>query len=96
MAILSRTFLTDLGIELNEADYQALSDHFDTTLHQRVVDEIIDELMPEQADELAALQGHDDTEIQAWLTANVPDLAEIVSDEVYILLGEIAEHSDAI
>ncbi|HRC27856.1 MAG TPA: DUF5663 domain-containing protein [Candidatus Saccharimonas sp.] len=96
MALLDRTFLTDLGIALSDEDYQALSAHFETTLHERVIDEIVDELTPEQAEELAHLQQSDDATLQQWLTTNVSDLDEIVSDEVDILLGEIAENSEAI
>ena len=68
MALLDRTFLTDLGIALSDEDYQALSAHFETTLHERVIDEIVDELTPEQAEELAQLQQSDDAILQQWLT----------------------------
>ena len=37
-----------------------------------------------------------DSEIVQWLQTNVPDFADIVSDEVDILLGEIAENSENI
>ncbi len=96
MALLDKTFLTDLGIILTDEDYQALAKHFETTLHERVINEIIEELNPDQAEELATLQNSDDATVQQWLQANVPDLADIVSDEVDILLGEIAENSEGI
>lgn len=96
MAILSKQLIQDLGIELNEQDYASLSEHFETTLQERVINEITMELSPEQAQELAAMQSASETDLLAWLQANVPDLAEIVSDEVDILLGELAENSEAI
>ena len=96
MALLTRDFLTDLGIQLDGANFQALEEHFETTLHERVIAEIVEELTPEQAEELATLQGGDEATIQQWLTENVQDLADIVADEVDILLGEIAENSEAI
>jgi hypothetical protein len=96
MALLTRDFLTDLGIQLDDANYQALSEHFETTLHERVIAEIVEELTPEQAEELANLQQGDEATVQQWLTENVQDLADIVADEVDILLGEIAENSEAI
>ena len=96
MAILSKQLIQDLGIELNEQDYASLSEHFETTLQERVINEITMELSPEQAQELATMQSASDEDLLAWLQANVPDLAEIVSDEVDILLGELAENSEAI
>lgn len=96
MAILSKQFLADLGIELSEQDFASLAEHFETTLQERVINEITMELSPEQAQELATMQSASDEDLLAWLQANVPDLAEIVSDEVDILLGELAENSEAI
>ena len=96
MAILSKQLIQDLGIELNEQDYASLSEHFETTLQERVINEVTMELSPEQAQELATMQSASDEDLLAWLQANVTDLAEIVSDEVDILLGELAENSEAI
>lgn len=97
MAILSRELLDNLGITLDNETYTALSDHFDTTLQSRVIEEVVDSLTPEKASELATLQGNaNDQQILEWLQANVKDFAEIISDEVDILLGEIAENSDAL
>lgn len=96
MAILSKQLIQDLGIELSEQDYASLSEHFETTLQERVINEITMELSPEQAQELATMQSASDEDLLAWLQANVTDLAEIVSDEVDILLGELAENSEAI
>lgn len=96
MAILSKQFLEELGIELSEQDYTSLAEHFETTLQERVINEITMEISPEQAQELATMQSASEVDLLAWLQANVPDLAEIVSDEVDILLGELAENSEAI
>lgn len=96
MALLTPNLLTGLGINLSDQDYKLLADHFETTLNERVVNEIVLELSPEQAQELAGLEQANDEAVLAWLTSNVPDIAEIVADEVDILLGEIAENSEAI
>ena len=96
MPLLSPTLLENLGINLSEEHYQALAEHFETTLNERVINEIVLELSPEQAEQLSQLQQANDDEVLAWLKANVPDVAEIVADEVDILLGEIAENSEAI
>ena len=96
MPLLTRTILQNLGIDLTEEDFASLSQHFETTLDERVINEIVLELEPEQAAELAQLQGSDDQAVLAWLQANVPDLADIVSDEIDILLGELAENSESL
>jgi hypothetical protein len=94
MPILSRTLLEDLGINLSDADYQSLAEHFESTLEERVINEIVLELSPEQAEQLSHMQESSDDQIVDWVRANVPDFADIVSDEVDILLGELAEDSE--
>ena len=44
MPILSRSLLADLGINLSDEDFQSLADHFDSTLEERVINEIVLEL----------------------------------------------------
>lgn len=95
MALLDRTILNDLGIEMSDQDYELLAEHFETTLRTRVIGEIVEELTPEQAQQLADMQNASDDELLAWLQANVPDFKDIVSDEVDILLGELAENSES-
>ena len=95
-SILTKETLLELGIELDEQSYELLAEHFDTTLQDRVIDEIVAELTPEQARELATLKGQSGDQAYAWLRANVPEFADIVTDEVDILLGEVAQDSDKI
>lgn len=92
--ILTKQTLTDLGIELDESSYEMLAEHFETTLQDRVINEIVAELTPEQARELAELHNESGDQAYKWLRANVTDFADIVADEVDILLGEIAEDSE--
>lgn len=96
MSVITHQFIQDLGLELDEATFASLAEHADETLHDRIINEVVEELTPEQAEELATLAGGDDEVLQQWLVANVEDLQEIVADEIDILLGEIAEGSDAI
>ena len=96
MPLLTRDFLLEIGLELDDETFAALAEHTETTLHERVIKEIVEELDPEQAEELTALQNSDDETLQQWLVDNVPDLQDIIADEVDILLGEIAENSEAI
>jgi tRNA A37 N6-isopentenylltransferase MiaA len=95
MALLTRELLQDLGIHMDDQNYAMLEEHFETTLQERVIAEIVEELSPEQAQELATMQGAGDEQLLQWLQVNVLDLADIVSDEIDILLGELAEHSEA-
>ena len=96
MAILTPDIVRNLGIELAEADMQSLAEHFEATLDERVINEIVLGLTPEQAQQLAELQQAVDDTILEWLQANVPDLADIVADEIDILLGELAESSETL
>ena len=96
MAILTPDIVRNLGIELAEADMQSLAEHFEATLDERVINEIVLSLTPEQAQQLAELQQAGDDTILEWLQANVPDLADIVADEIDILLGELAESSETL
>ncbi len=96
MALLTREILDGLGIHLSDEDYSTLSEHFESTLHARVIDEVAAELTSEKAHELANMQDASDDQLLDWLTANVNNFAEIVSDEVDVLLGEIADNSEAL
>jgi hypothetical protein len=96
MTVLSRTILEDMGINLDDATYAALSAHFEATLEERVVQEVIQELSPEQAAKLAEFKEANDEQMYQWLVQNVPSLPQIVSDEIDILLGEIAENAESI
>ena len=93
MPILTKAVLENIGVVLSDEDYASLSEHFDSTLNERVIDEIALEITTEQAVELSTLENADDATVSAWLQQNVTNLSEIISDEVDILLGELAEHS---
>ncbi len=94
MAILHKSYLTSLGLQLTDEEFELLSDHMETTLQERVVEEILSYITPDQAHELAQLQyDNNDQAVQKWLVENVPDLQDIISDEIDILLGEIAQQS---
>lgn len=96
MALIDKQLLHDLGIELSDHDSALLAEHFDSTLRERVIAEIVQVLSPEQAQQLADMQNPSDDQLLQWLQANVLDFSDIVSDEVDILLGELAENSEAI
>ena len=91
---IHKQLLTSLGINLSDEDQAVLAEHIDSTLNQRVIDEIVDSLDEEQLQELAGLRGASETAMEQWLIANVPDLKDIIEDEINILLGDIAEEAD--
>lgn len=91
--LLSKNFLNGIGVNLDDQTYQAFSVHYEDTLNERVISQIIDELDEPKLAELHALQSSDSSILQDWLVANVPQISEIIEDEVAILLGEIVENS---
>lgn len=96
MSALSKEFIESLGITISDKNYQHFADHFDETLRSRVIDSIIDNLTDEQLEAFSQLPQENEDELWAWLQTNVPDLSEIIQDEIDILLGELAENSDQI
>lgn len=96
MATLNKQFLSSIGVELDDSTVEAFSLHFEDTLTERVIEEVIDTLEGDKLEELISIRDNDDNSLQTWLQQNVPDLTEIINQEVAILIGEIAENSDQI
>lgn len=83
--------LDAVSITVAEDEVEAYLAEANQTLADRIGAEITDSLTDEEIDEMVAVQeGGDPAALQAWLIANVPELSEIVQDEVDILLGELA------
>lgn len=88
-------FLQSLGINLDTKACDELVDSFEKSLMENVIESVTDELSEDQLLQLETLlNNQEDGSLQEWLTNNVPNLKEIVQDEVDILLGDIAEKSD--
>lgn len=96
MAAPTKEFLEGIGIQLDDQTYAAFSTHFEDTLFDRIIDSIIETLNDGQVDELRQSHSVSGEQLWQWVQANVPDLGEIVQEEIDILLGELAEHSDSI
>jgi hypothetical protein len=90
--------LQDFGVAIGDQDMESLLDHLNETLQERIGTEVAALLDETRLDQLLSLQesGADDKQIGAWLQQNVPELKEIVQDEIDILMGELAENTDAI
>ena len=92
---ITKKLLLSVGINHDANEEEKLLVHLNETLEERVGIEITDSLDDNQLEELAKLQeSGDDEATQAWMTTNVPDLHEIIKDEIDILLGEIADNTD--
>lgn len=89
--ILNKQFFENLNIEISDSDMELISQSASETLNDRIVDEVIDSLGDEKLPELLDIQKESDEDLMAWLQSNVPDLDQIIKDEVAILLGEVAE-----
>lgn len=96
MAIINEQFLQSIGVTLSPEETALLSEHFETTLHERVFNEIVETLDQPQAEMLADMADRNDPGITEWLVANIPELTEIVQDEIDILLGELVESRDSL
>lgn len=83
--------LDAVSITVAEDEVEAYLAEANRTLADRIGAEITDSLTDEEIDEMVRIQeAGDPASLQAWLIANVPELNEIVQDEVDILLGELA------
>lgn len=96
MALLTQPFLASIGVNLDVSTTESFNQHFEDTLSERVISEIVDTLEPNKIEDMLAIQDAGDEKLQSWLQQNVPDLTEIIEQEVTILIGEIAESSDQI
>lgn len=94
---ITRELLEQSGINLTGQDVDALLEHLNETLEERVGAEVVASLDDEKLKELSDLQesGTDDRLVE-WMTTNVPELSDITKDEIDILLGELAENADDI
>lgn len=97
-AIVTKEQLNSVGIRLPDDQMQALIQHVEETVNERISEEIIDSLDDAQLEELVALQDGDAPaeQIDAWIRERVPEYDEIIEDNVTIVIGELVENSDAI
>lgn len=95
MTYITPEILHQLGIHKSEAEEQALIEHFEQTLNERVGATIADLLDDKQVEQLMDLTEKGNAEATAaWLQQNVPEYDDLVKDEYDILMGELAETAD--
>ncbi len=91
--LFSKKFLKSIGVEIDDDTYVTLSEQYEQTLDNRVLKEIAEALDERQLKEFQTLKQASSEERERWLIENVPELDEIIEDEIAILLGEIAENN---
>lgn len=96
--MITKAQLNSAGINLPDDQAQALIQHVEETVNERISEEIVDSLDDAQLAELVALQDDDvpAEQVEAWIRERVPEYDEIVEDNVTIVLGELVENSEAI
>lgn len=95
---ITKETLDAFGISLEEHDESSLLEHLNDTLRERIGTEIAALLDDAKLEELLTLQESPDGDAKTgdWLAQNVPELPQIVQDEIDILMGELADNTDSI
>lgn len=92
---ITQSTLEALDIDLTGEDVEALLDHLNETLQERVSAEITESLNDDQLKTLATMQeSASDEELGTWLEENVSGMQELVQNEIDILISEIVEDDE--
>lgn len=92
---ITQSTLETLGIDLTGEDVDALLDDLNETLQERVGTEITQSLSEDKLKELVELQDSaTEAQIGDWLQKNVPELQQIIQNEIDILIAEIVEDEE--
>ena len=95
--IITPEMLASTGIMIKDEDVVAYLDHLNEMLNERIGETIAENLTDEEIDILADLQETASEEtLGDWLAKRIPDLDDLIDDEINILLGEAAENSNKI
>lgn len=91
--IITPTLLASTGIDVPDNQVAPLLDYMNDLLEERIGEAIVDALDIPELEELAKLQETaSDEEVHDWIEEHVTNLAELIQDEVALMLGEAAEH----
>ena len=84
--------LQSIGINPQTEQVETTLSDLNNTLNERIGVEITEALTDEQLDEMMTVkQSGDKDALASWMSANIPEIKDIVSDERDILLGELAD-----
>lgn len=90
------SLLEELDIRLDEQTLAAFDEHFHDAVYTNVVDRVIKTLDHDQVEQLAQLRSTGSDHAWEWLKQNVPDLDIIITEEIYMVIGDVIEESDSI
>jgi hypothetical protein len=92
---ITQATLEALDVDLTGEDVEALLDHLNETLQERISAVITESLNDDQLKTLLVMQeSASDEDLGTWLEENVTDMQHIVSTETDILMAEILEEDD--
>lgn len=95
MQYITKQDIIALGITTDNVNSDALIDHLNEQLVERIGVEIAEQLEDDKLVEYIKFQETaSDEAIERWLQDNIPDFQDIFQDEIDILLGELAENAD--
>lgn len=94
--VITKQFIDSLGVSIDAEHHALLEQHFEETLDDRIIKELVHELTDDQLEELALLRQSSTDDVQRWLAANVPDLEEIIEEEMQLLIAELIENKDSL
>ena len=84
--------LQSIGINPQTEQVETTLSDLNNTLNERIGVEITEALTDEQLDEMMTVkQSGDKDALASWMSANIPEIKNIVSDERDIFLGELAD-----
>ena len=91
MITIEAKLLRSLGILLDQKHEDAMLEHLQETLQERVGLAVAELLEDDELKEFYDLvQKENESELTEWLSDNLPDYKEIIEDEFDMLMGEIA------
>jgi len=95
--LIKREQLEAMGIDLDEQAMESLLKEVNEELDGRVGAAVMAELDDEQMEEYGKIEDSlSDGDAVKWLEERIPDLSQIVQDEVDIILGDLAEKADTL
>lgn len=91
--IITPLLLASTGIDVPDSQVTPLLDYMNEVLEERIGEAVVDSLDDTQLEHLANLQETaTDEEVQSWINDTVPNLTDMIQEEVDIILGEAAMH----
>lgn len=97
LSLITIAHLQQIGLDKSGSELNLLLTHLNEQLEERVGAEIVESLSDDKlAEYLETQENSSSEELGKWLQANVPELQEIVQDEIDILLGDLAENAEDI